>query len=241
MPALRHAVLGTAALLLIGTCNAQATTPAFSPASPVDVSRESSSRPLQPDYRIHADGAVTLRICFNWSCASRQHLHYTARDMREVARQMAICPAKGLQQRLQQLRIGVWQMEKLAQRYQPLLANDEAINTLDQGRDGRMDCIDNTSNTSTYLQVLHDLRLLPGWLLAPPQVRDRLSMAVHWTAVVIDKNDATPWSVDAWYRPNAHLPFVMPLADWKNSALGWEAPFSARNPYPESTQQLCES
>ena len=52
----------------------------------------SSSRPLPPDYEIHADGSVSLRLCFNWSCASRQRLTFSATEMNEVVQQMAWCP-----------------------------------------------------------------------------------------------------------------------------------------------------
>jgi hypothetical protein len=225
------------ALILVGC----ASLPARTPDAAVDVSQPSSSRPLTPEYRIHGDGSVTLRICFNWSCASRQRLDFTAQDMREVAGHMAMCPRNDQRQRLQRLRIGVWRMEALAQKYQPLLANDEAVNTSDQDREGRMDCIDNASNTTTYLHVLHELGLLTGWSPAPPQVRDAFSMSVHWTAVAIDRERDEAWSVDAWYRPNSHLPFVMPLADWEDKAIGWHAPFAQRNPYPRYSNQLCDS
>ncbi len=199
----------------------------------------SSSHPLQPEYRIHTDGAVTLRICFNWSCAFRQALTFSATDMNEVARQMDLCPGEAQQDRLQRLRIGVWGMETLAQKYQPLLANDEAINDRDRDREGRMDCVDNASNTTNYLNVLHDLGLLPGWSMESPQVRNVLSLSVHWTAVVVDTQSATSWSVDSWYRPNGQLPFIMPLADWAFNRIAWEAPFAAMNPYPRYSDELC--
>jgi hypothetical protein len=159
--------------------------------------------------------------------------------MNEVARQMAMCPRDVQQDRLQRLRIGIWGLETLAQKYQPLLANDEAINDTDQDRDGRMDCIDNASNTTNYLHVLQGLGLLPGWSTRNPQVRDRLWLSVHWTAVVVDTQSAESWSVDSWYRPNGYLPFVMPLADWADDRLPWETPFVSRNPYPRSSDQLC--
>lgn len=144
-----------------------------------------------------------------------------------------------MHERLQRLRIGIWQMETLAQKYQPLLANDDAINTKDGGLEGRMDCVDNVSNTTTYLRVLQEMDLIPGWSLAPPQVRDLFSFDVHWTAVIVDTKRRQRWSVDSWLRPNGHLPFVMPLADWSRGELPWEAPFSRRNSYPSQIEQLC--
>ncbi len=198
-----------------------------------------TARPLAPDYRIHADGSVTQRVCFNWSCKSRQRITMTAADMAEVANQMALCPGNSLHDRLQRMRIGIWQMETLAEKYQPLFANDEAVNDRDQVLEGRMDCIDNTSNTTTYLNVLHDLGLLPGWLMEEPRIRQRFSDLVHWTAVVVDSRDAGSWSVDAWLRPNGHLPFVMPLKAWKSDKIPWDPPFAAMNPAPRYSSQIC--
>jgi hypothetical protein len=223
-------------LILAGAALSMVTPAALADGRPEE---SSTSRPLPPDYRIHADGSVTQRICFNWSCASRERLTFTSADMLEVARQMALCPASGFHTRVQQLRIGIWQMEKLAQKYQPLLANDAAINDADGERRGRMDCVDNATNTTSYLQVLHELGLLPGWKIAAHQIRDRFSLQVHWTAVVVDSRGAGTWSVDAWFRPNGHLPYVMPVAAWKSGRIAWVPPFAALNPTPRYSNQLC--
>jgi hypothetical protein len=204
---------------------------------------ESTARPLPPEYRIHEDGSVVLRLCFNWSCATRQRVTFTASEMTQVATQMALCPNDVLHDRLQRMRVGIWQMEELAQKRQPLLANDQGVNHQDQETAGRMDCIDNASNTTTYLKVLHDLNLLPGWSIAKPQVRDRFWFSVHWSAAVVDAqtNDPapSPWVVDSWFRRNGNLPFVMPLADWESGRVPWEQPFTASNPYPQYANQLC--
>jgi hypothetical protein len=226
-----------ATLLLVGVL-------AF-PISPLpaqeDFASISISRPLAPEYRIHADGTVTQRLCYNWSCGSQELLTLSTADMTEVARQMAVCSGTGLHDRLQRLRIGIWRMEVLAQKYQPLLAGDEAINTLDRGRKGRMDCIDNASNTTNSLHILHDLGLLPGWSVSEPEVRDLFSMSVHWTAVVVDRASSGVWAVDSWFRRNGQLPFVLPLADWVSDRTPWQPPLDALNPYPRYSSQLCGS
>ncbi|MDZ7839442.1 MAG: hypothetical protein U5R46_01270 [Gammaproteobacteria bacterium] len=163
----------------------------------------------------------------------------TAADMAEVAKQMALCPGNRQHDRLQRLRIGIWQMEALAEKYQPLFANDEAVNDRDGALNGRMDCVDNASNTTTYLNVLHDLGLLPGWSMGEPRIRQRFSDLVHWTAVVIDSGGGDSWSVDAWLRPNGHLPFVMPLKAWESEKVPWDSPFAVLNPAPKYSSEIC--
>lgn len=203
---------------------------------------KSVSSPLLPEYEINPNGSVTLRICFNWSCAYRETITFTLDDMKLVKKNMSSCTGTTLNDRLQRLRIGIWQMESLAEKYQPLLANDLAINDFEQEIEGRTDCIDNASNTTTYLQILRDIGELPGWKVSPTTVRNRFDItAVHWTAVITDMETGLPWSVDSWFRPNGHLPMVMPLQSWVDEKKGWEPPFEQINITPRTVNELCSN
>ncbi|AFL72943.1 hypothetical protein Thivi_0907 [Thiocystis violascens DSM 198] len=215
---------------------------ASSPPPVFDDAQGSVSRPLPPEYAIDPKGAVTLRICFNWSCASRQTVTFTPKDMALLKRHLAQCPGTSVYDRLQHVRIGIWQMELLAQKHQPLLANDLAINDSEAEVEGRMDCVDNASNTMTYLHILRDIGELAGWTVSSPKVRGFFDItAVHWTAVIIDTDSGSPWSVDSWYRPNGHLPMVMPLSSWSDKKKGWEPPFERLNATPHSIDELCDT
>jgi hypothetical protein len=204
--------------------------------------QESVSRPLSPEYEIGRDGSVTLRICFNWSCSRREILRFTSDDMALVKKRMATCSGTSLYDRLQRVRIGVWQLELLAEKHQPLLANDLAINEHEEAVEGRTDCVDNSSNTTTYLNILRDTGGLQGWAVSQPKVRKRFDVnAVHWTAVIVDIETGAAWSVDSWFRPNGHLPIVMPLRSWRRERKGWEPPLNRLNPTPRSIHDLCET
>ncbi len=208
--------------------------------SAIDNTQGFAASPLQPKYVVNPDGSVTLRICYNWSCWYRETMTFTASDMELVKRRMATCQGTSLHDRLQHVRIGIWQMESLAQKYQPLLGNDRSINDFDKEAEGRMDCVDNSSNTTTYLHILRDIGELPGWTVSPPEVRKRLDVtAVHWTAVIIDTDSGVPWSIDSWFRPNSHLPMVMPLQSWLAEKKGWEPPFEQLNAVPQYINELC--
>jgi len=234
---IRPAAIGLFAILL-GHIDLVAV--ASSPANFFDDARGSVSIPLPPEYVIDKDGAVRLRICFSWSCARRQTMTFTPDDIALLKRRIAVCPGTSLHDRLQQVRIGIWQMELLAQKYQPLLANDLAINDSEAGFEGRTDCVDNASNSTTYLHILRDIGELRGWTVSSPKVRSPFDLtAVHWTAVIIDTETGAPWSVDSWYRPNGHLPMVMPLRSWTDEKRAWEPPFARMNATPHSIDELC--
>lgn len=233
------AVIGLAGILF---SHADLVGAASSPPIVSNGAARSVSTPLPPDYVINTDGSVTLRICFNWSCARRQTITFTPDDMTLLERHIAACPGATLHDRLQRVRIGIWQMELLARKYQPLLDNDLAINDFEAQIQGRMDCVDNASNSTTYLHILRDIGELAGWTVSSPRVRSRFDVtAVHWTAVIIDTETELPWSVDSWYRPNGHLPMVMPLRSWFDKKKGWEPPFKRFNATPHSIYELCNS
>ena len=233
----RPTLIAITALLVSHTCMASTISPQLKIS---DTAHKSVTAPLTPEYLIADDGSIMLRICYNWSCGRRQVLNFTADDMDTVKNKMAICPDTTLHDRLQQVRIGIWQMETLAQKYQPLFANDLAINDSEADKQGRMDCVDNTSNTSTYLHILRDIGVLSGWTVSSPIVRNRFDVgSVHWTAVISDTESNQQWSVDSWYRPNGHLPIVMPLKSWRKSKKGWEAPYNQMNETPYAVEELC--
>ncbi|MGH8120071.1 MAG: hypothetical protein ACRESK_05585, partial [Gammaproteobacteria bacterium] len=193
-----------------------------------------------PQYRIETDGSVLLRLCFNSSCARTETVKFSAADMEKVKGQLKYCPERYMYDRLQRVRIAVWQMEKLAQKYEPLLANDREVNDREYGVDGRMDCVDDASNTATYLAILTDLGQLPSWRVEVPGVRKPLDInSVHWTAVLKDEVSGEKWAVDSWFRPNGHLPIVLPLNIWEDEIQGWLPPYDTLNPNPRASSQFC--
>lgn len=198
------------------------------------------TRPLPSDYKVNKDGSIRLRICYNWTCATREYVTFSAADVANVKSYLTQCVGENFHDRVQRLRVGVWQLQLVAQKHIPDLANDREINEYDRDVDGRLDCVDSSTNTTTYLKILQDLGQLAGFSVTNPEVRNLMDFhAVHWTAVVADKSDGKLWSVDSWFRAHGNLPFVMPLTDWKKDKKAWEAPYSKTNPYPVSIQELC--
>ena len=202
-----------------------------------------NTRPLEPRYLINEDdGTVKLRVCFNSSCARTRMVTFTADDMAKVKGQLSFCTGNDLFERIQRVRIAVWQMEKLAQKYEPLLLNDREVNDREFGIEGRMDCVDNSTNTTTYLKILEDMGQLPLWRVEKPSIRKFYDFnSVHWAAVVKDIPTGEDWAVDAWFRPNGHLPYVLPLDSWKKEIRGWLPPYDKLNPNPRASNEFCNN
>jgi hypothetical protein len=96
---------------------------------------------------------------------------------------------------------------------------DRGGNLAGFGKPGQMDCIDESSNTTTYLKMLQQEDLFRFH-----EVRDRstrfglLAGMPHTSAVIRDIASGQDYVVDSWFYDNGKLPVIMPLEEWKS---GW--------------------
>ena len=88
--------------------------------------------------------------------------------------------------------------------------------------DGQLDCVDESTNTTSYLLLLEERGLLNFHTVSRPDTRFPIIHAGRWphqTAVVIDKETQTPYSVDSWFYDNGKPAEIVTLESWKE---GWK-------------------
>jgi len=80
----------------------------------------------------------------------------------------------------------------------------------------QQDCIDEATNTTSYLMVLESNGLLKYHKVRKPEVRGYWVDGnwPHWTAVLQNRDNSEEWAVDTWFRDNGVPPVVIPLEDW---------------------------
>ena len=87
------------------------------------------------------------------------------------------------------------------------------------GRSGQMDCIDESSNTNTYLIMLEAAGLLKWHTRVQRSTRFGIFAGMpHTTAVIKETAAGTRYSVDSWFFDNGIPPAVVKLSAWKK---GW--------------------
>lgn len=96
-------------------------------------------------------------------------------------------------------------------------ADDAPMNTADSGERGQLDCIAESTNSATYLQLFEMRGLLRAHTVEARVKRTRWLFAVHWTAVVRDRATDKPYAVDSWYRSNGAPAIVQPLDEWRQA------------------------
>ena len=80
---------------------------------------------------------------------------------------------------------------------------------------GQMDCLDEATNTATYLQLLDEAGLLRFHTPAGRARRGHMVDAwPHTSALVRENDDGTLWVVDSWFLDNGKPPFILPVEIW---------------------------
>ena len=97
---------------------------------------------------------------------------------------------------------------------------DKGGNLAGFGLPGQMDCIDESTNTTTYLSMLADSGLLKHHAVLDRVTRFGLfAGAPHTTAVIGETGTGQRFAVDSWFFDNGHAPVIIELQQWKS---GWE-------------------
>jgi hypothetical protein len=156
-------------------------------------------------------------VCFDHSCRTIVTRSFTSREWQTVtgpiqlpspdaaAERTAIAQTLALMEQVIGKKTGT--------------AGDWGGNLAGFGRQGQMDCIDEASNTTTYLNLLQQEGLLKHHTVQDQATRFGLLAGMpHTTAVILDVEGSRQYAVDSWFFDNGKAPVIMPLEEWKS---GW--------------------
>lgn len=88
----------------------------------------------------------------------------------------------------------------------------------------QQDCVDEATNTTSYLLILERNGLLRQHTTGTPFSKENLLRGVagwpHWTAVIKDMASGQRWAVDSWIYANGENPAIVEAEKWYISSLG---------------------
>lgn len=96
---------------------------------------------------------------------------------------------------------------------------DKGGNMKGFGQPGQMDCVDESTNTHTYLTLLEKSGLMKWHRLSKRSTRLGLFAGMpHSTAVLEENGSGIRYAVDSWFHDNGEPPAIIELTEWKS---GW--------------------
>ncbi len=156
-------------------------------------------------------------ICYGHTCQYHAELALAEDDWNKV-RAIFNPPARSAEEEHEQIRAAIALLETMTGEMTGT-SNDKGENFTGMGEDGQMDCVDEATNSSSYLTMIQADNLLT-WHTVDHRVSRGIGsfQAPHFTAVIREKQGGKYFAVDSWFLDNGEPPFVVPLQVWKK---GW--------------------
>ncbi len=160
-------------------------------------------------------------VCHGYGCAEVAQLGLSAHEWGLIAAVFEPAPENAAQER-ERIAEAIGLFERLIG---PRTGTTHDIGGTfpGMGKAGQMDCIDESTNTTTYLRLLKGAGLLRHHEVAKRATRGFLLFGgwPHTTAVIRDTTAGESFAVDAWFEDNGHPAHVVPIPLWRD---GWEPP-----------------
>jgi hypothetical protein len=155
--------------------------------------------------------AEEVTVCYNYGCYAKAPVDYSEGQL-DLLRQQLAAARDAAAERLA-IAAAIGRMYAIAGEQTPVW-RDKGGNYADGGENGKMDCIDHSTNTSAFLRLLQ----ARGWLrfheVLEPIRRIRLIFAEHRAARMRERETQQVYVVDSWYFDNGRPAAVLPVEDW---------------------------
>jgi hypothetical protein len=159
---------------------------------------------------------ATVELCYNYGCARHAEVRIDDGVIDSVAAlfdEVDDAPSERLG-----ISLAIGMLARAASAGAPVGADLGGNGYAESDVEGRMDCIDHSTNATNYLALMR----ARGWLrfhdTGPRVLRTRFIVADHWTATIRDRATGTEYAVDTWFRRNGYPAVVMPLVEWQQGA-----------------------
>lgn len=154
-----------------------------------------------------------IDVCYDFGCASRKRVYIFDTEWQPVAALLRGSTSAADERARLARALGL--MEDLVGEVTPTGA-DRAGNAHEGGGDsGQMDCVDESTNATTYLDLFAAQHLLRFHRVRERVYRAPLLIDQHWAAQVEETGSGRRFAVDSWFRDNGEPALVLPLGDWE--------------------------
>ena len=162
-----------------------------------------------------AVAADEVTICYNYDCAAKADVKISDKQLLQIKQLFIQLPDSQAERTAISQAIGLF--ETFSGEQTPT-SQDKGGNVNDDGVNGRMDCIDHSTNTTAYLRLLEKRGLLKFHRVLAPVKRAPLLLNPHWGALIEEIDNMHDFVVDSWFFDNGHPAMIFELDDWLKGA-----------------------
>jgi hypothetical protein len=168
-----------------------------------------------PVDRIREPTPERFTVCFNHSCTTVV-TDALSQDEWKMATEALREPAATAADERQAIARSIAVFESIVGRHTGTY-RDKGGNLRGFGQPGQLDCVDESTNTTTYLRLLERGGLLHHHRVLEVSTRFGLFVGMpHSTAVIEETASGDRYVVDSWFLDNGQPPYIARFDVWKS-------------------------
>jgi hypothetical protein len=174
----------------------------------------------------------TVYVCHAYGCRKQTPFRFTDEDITALKTLMAKTrKADTPAEERRAIAYAIGWMERRTGDVIGTKADRPGMDFAASGDPTQQDCVDEATNTTSYLLILERNGFLRHHVVGTPFSKENLLRGVagwpHWTAVIKEHVGGQKWAVDSWIYANGENPAVVETEKWYIASLE-ELPASTR-------------
>ena len=161
----------------------------------------------------------TVYVCHAYGCRRLTKVKFGKAEVSKIRKLMAKTKRKDTpEEERRAVAYAVAWMERHVGNITGTSADRAGMDFVASGDPTQQDCVDEATNTTSYLMVLKNNDLLKYHDVSVPFAKENYLRGVagwtHWTAVLKDRQSKKSWAVDSWIFKNGVNPAVVETEKW---------------------------
>jgi hypothetical protein len=161
----------------------------------------------------------TVHVCHAYGCRSQTRFTFTAADLAEL--KSVIAKVRRDASAAEERRAIAYAIGWMETRVGRVVGTDKDRPGMDFAGSGdptQQDCVDEATNTTSYLRVLANAGLITQHTVGVPFAKENYLRGIegwtHWTAVLVENAGGQRWAVDSWIYANGENPAIIEAEKW---------------------------
>ena len=176
------------------------------------------------DFHTEAPRNNTVYVCHAYGCRMQTPFRFTDADIAQLKALMAKTrKADTPHEERRAVAYAIGWMETRTGDVIGTSADRPGMDFAASGDPTQQDCVDEATNTTSYLLILERNGLLKHHTVGTPFSKENLLRGVagwpHWTAVLKENANGQRWAVDSWIYANGENPAIVEAEKWYISSL----------------------
>lgn len=166
----------------------------------------------------------TVYVCHAYGCRMNTRFTFTAKDIADISKLMA--KTRKADTAAEERRAVAYAIGWMETRVGDVIGTKDDRPGMDFAASGdptQQDCVDEATNTTSYLSVLANNGLIKHHTVGIPFSKENYLRGVagwtHWTAVLVETGNGQRWAVDSWIFANGENPAIVEAEKWYMTSL----------------------